>query len=60
MSELVIALPRKHRFNGSLLARKLMVVNRAVMLDMDFEISAYQDAFVQERQKKSEMLAQAA
>lgn len=59
LNELATALSKKHRFNGSLLARKLMVVNRAVMLDMDFAISVYQDAFIQERQKKGEMLAQA-
>jgi methyl-accepting chemotaxis protein len=59
LNELITALSKKHRFNGSLLARKLTVVNRAVMLDMDFAISVYQDAFVQERQKKGEMLAQA-
>jgi methyl-accepting chemotaxis protein len=59
LNELTTALSKKHRFNGSRLARKLTVVNPAVMLDMDFAISVYQDAFVQERQKKGEMLAQA-
>ncbi|WP_262296491.1 globin-coupled sensor protein [Microvirga sesbaniae] len=59
MNELVRALAKKHRFNGTALARKLTVVNQAVMLDMDFAISVYQDAFVQDRQKKGEVLSQA-
>jgi len=59
LNELVLVLSKKHRFNGLLLARKLAVVNRAVMLDMDFAISVYQEAFVHERQRKGEMLSQA-
>ncbi|WP_246742458.1 globin-coupled sensor protein [Microvirga splendida] len=59
LNELVVALSKKHRFNGPLLARRLTVINRAVMLDMDLAISVYQDAFVQERQKKGEILSQA-
>jgi methyl-accepting chemotaxis protein len=59
VNELVRVLSKKHRFNATALARKLTVINRAVMLDMDFAISVYQDAFVQDRQKKGEVLSQA-
>lgn len=59
LNELVNALSKKHRFSGSSLARKLVVVNQAVMLDMDFALSVYHEAFVQDRQKKGEMLSQA-
>jgi methyl-accepting chemotaxis protein len=59
LNELVVALSKKHRFSGASLARKLRVVNQAVMLDMDFAISVYQEAFVQERQKKGEVLSHA-
>ncbi|WP_343058302.1 globin-coupled sensor protein [Microvirga mediterraneensis] len=59
LSELIHVLSRKHRFSGGTLARKLAAVNQAVMLDMDFAISVYQEAFVQDRQKKGEDLSQA-
>ncbi|WP_027315695.1 globin-coupled sensor protein [Microvirga flocculans] len=59
LNEIVLALSKKHRLSGASLARKVMAVNQAVMLDMDFAISVYQEAFVQERQKKGEMLSQA-
>jgi len=59
LNELVTCLSKKHRFNGIALARKITVINLAVMLDMDFAISVYQEAFVQERQKKGELLSQA-
>lgn len=59
MNELVGVLSKRHRFSGTALARKVAVVNRAVMLDMDLAISVYQDAFVQDRQKKGEVLSRA-
>ncbi|WP_237050026.1 globin-coupled sensor protein [Microvirga ossetica] len=59
LNELVQLLSRKHRFNGMSLARKLSVVNRAVMLDMDLAISVYQDAFVEDRQRRGKALSQA-
>ncbi|WP_114942882.1 globin-coupled sensor protein [Microvirga calopogonii] len=59
LNELIHVLSRKHRFSRGALARKLAAVNQAVMLDMDFAISVYQDAFVQDRQKKGEDLSQA-
>ncbi|WP_305846560.1 globin-coupled sensor protein [Microvirga sp. VF16] len=59
LNELVGALSKKHRFKGAMLARKLTVMNQAVMLDMDFAISVYEEAFVQDRQKKGELLSQA-
>lgn len=59
VNELIGALSKKYRFKGAALARKLSVVNRVVMLDMDFAISVYQEAFVQDRQRKGEALSQA-
>jgi methyl-accepting chemotaxis protein len=59
LNELVHVLSKKHRFGRASFARKLTVVNQAVMLDMDFAISVYQEAFVQDRQKKGEVLSQA-
>jgi len=59
VNELIGALSKKHRFKGAALARKLTVVNRVVMLDMDFAISVYQEAFVRDRQRKGEALSQA-
>lgn len=59
VSELIGVLSKKHRFKGAALARKLTVVNRVVMLDMDFAISVYQEAFVRDRQRKGEALSQA-
>jgi methyl-accepting chemotaxis protein len=59
VNELLRVLSKKHRFNGAALARKVTAMNQAVMLDMDFAISVYQEAFVQDRQKKGEILSQA-
>ncbi|MCB5173575.1 globin-coupled sensor protein [Microvirga lenta] len=57
MNELVGILSTKHRFSGAVLARKIAAMNKAVMLDMDFAISVYQDALVDERQARGRALA---
>jgi methyl-accepting chemotaxis protein len=59
LNELVNALATKHRFSGAALARKTTAMNKAVMLDMDYAISVYQDALVEERQARGRILAEA-
>lgn len=59
LNELVGFLSAKHRFNGASLGRKIAAINKAVMLDMDYAISVYQDALVEERQEKGRALAAA-
>jgi hypothetical protein len=59
LNGIVNLLATKHRFSGAALARKIMAVNKAVMLDMDYAVSVYQDALVDERQEKGRALAAA-
>lgn len=59
MNELVDVLSAKHRFSGTTLARRITAMNKAVMLDMDYAISVYQDALVEERQERGRALAAA-
>lgn len=59
LNELVQALSAKHRFSGSTLARKMAVVNKAVMLDMGYAISVYQEALIEERQRRGAELSEA-
>ncbi|MBZ6079254.1 globin-coupled sensor protein [Microvirga puerhi] len=59
LNELFQILAAKHRFNSAALARRVTVMNKAVMLDMDYAISVYQDALVEERQKRGAALAEA-
>ncbi|MBF9232626.1 globin-coupled sensor protein [Microvirga alba] len=57
MNELVHALSTKHRFSGASLARKIAAMNKAIMLDMDYAISVYQDAMIEERQRRGQVLS---
>lgn len=59
MNELVHALSTKHRFSGARLARKVVAMNKAIMLDMGYAISVYEEALVQDRQRRGENLAEA-
>ncbi|AWM86702.1 globin-coupled sensor protein [Microvirga sp. 17 mud 1-3] len=59
LNEILRHLATKHRFGGAALSRRMDAVNRAVMLDMDYAISVYQDALVEERQKRGHALAEA-
>ncbi|MGO4573695.1 protoglobin domain-containing protein [Microvirga sp. 2TAF3] len=59
LNELVLVLSAKHRFSGAALARKIAAMNKAVMLDMDYAISVYQEALVKERQRRGKVLADA-
>ncbi|WP_112664571.1 globin-coupled sensor protein [Microvirga flavescens] len=59
MNELLHVLATKHRFSGASLARKVEAMNKAVMLDMDYAISVYQNALVEERQRRGKELFEA-
>ena len=59
LNELVALISRKHRFSGYALARKVEAVNKAVMLDMDFAISVYQEAMVEDRLRRGTALSEA-
>ncbi len=54
--ELLMHLASKHRFQGATLARKASALNKALMLDMDFAISVYQDILLEERQRRGQVL----
>jgi methyl-accepting chemotaxis protein len=59
MAELIRHLTSKHRFSGHALGRQIETLTRAVMLDMDFAISVYQDVLLEERQKRGKVLSDA-
>jgi len=59
LNELVHTLATKHRFSGASLARKIMAMNKAIMIDMDYAISVYQDALIEERQRRGRILSSA-
>lgn len=59
LNELVALISKKHRFNGYGLARKIAAVNKAVMIDMDFAISVYQEAMMEDRLKRGTALSEA-
>ncbi len=52
MSQLAALAVRTYRWKPSTLAAVLAAVNRAVMLDMDFAISVYQEAMLEERRQR--------
>jgi methyl-accepting chemotaxis protein len=59
LNAIVHHLSTQHRFNGKMLARKVEAVNKAVMLDIDYAISIYQEVLVEERQKRGSVLTDA-
>lgn len=59
LNEIVDVLSTRYRFSGTALARKIAAINKAVFLDMDYAISVYQDALVEERQRRGQMLSSA-
>jgi methyl-accepting chemotaxis protein len=59
LNEMVAVLAAGHRFSGAALARKIAAINRAVMLDMDYAISVYQEILVQERERRGRVLSEA-
>lgn len=50
--ELLRHLAEKYRFRGMALARKASAINKAVMLDMDFAISVYQEILIEDRRRQ--------
>ncbi|HSP23593.1 MAG TPA: globin-coupled sensor protein [Saliniramus sp.] len=57
--EILRHLAQKHRFQGVALARKASAMNKAVMLDMDFAISVYQEILLEDRQRRGMILSDA-
>ena len=49
MNELVVLMVKKAGFRQSRLQKWLVATNKAVMLDMDFAISVYQEVLIEER-----------
>ncbi|MEH3146238.1 MAG: globin-coupled sensor protein [Methylobacterium frigidaeris] len=58
LNELMQHVCRRSRFGGNL-TRRLAALNKAVMLDMDFAISVYQEVMVEERQRRGSTLTAA-
>lgn len=52
-------LVRRNRLRASVLATKLRAVHAAIMLDMDFAISVYQEVLIADRQKRGQVLSDA-
>ncbi|WP_407519906.1 protoglobin domain-containing protein [Methylobacterium oryzisoli] len=58
LNELVRLLSQRAGFGArKTLARQVAALNKAVMLDMDFAISVYQEVLLEERQRKGEVLS---
>lgn len=47
---------KRHRFSPQRMASVLTAINSAVMLDMDIAISTYQDALIEERERRGKKL----
>jgi len=59
LNHLVAVLAGKHRFSGKALAGKIEAMNKAIMLDMGIALSIYQEALLDERQKRGRVLSSA-
>lgn len=59
LSRLAALAVGRYRWRPAHLAKVLVAVNSAVMLDMDIAISVYQDAMLAERQKRQEKVSAA-
>lgn len=57
LNEIVMLLASRSRFRTGELARTITAVNKAVMLDMDFAISVYQDVLLAERSRQAAHVA---
>ena len=55
MNELMTVAVKAHRWNQTHLANTLQAITSAVMLDMDIAISTYEDAMLEERQKRHDL-----
>ena len=56
LNEIVAVLVAKSGWRKKRLARSLIAVNKAVLLDMDLAISVYQDVLLEERSRQAEHL----
>jgi methyl-accepting chemotaxis protein len=56
LNELVKIVAAKHRWSPAKIAETIGAINGALMLDMDLAISVYQEAMLEERQKRQEAL----
>ncbi len=59
LTELIRHLSSKQRFGTGALGRQIEAMSKALMLDMDFAISVYQDALLEERQRHGKALSTA-
>ncbi|MBV8537258.1 MAG: globin-coupled sensor protein [Alphaproteobacteria bacterium] len=59
VSQLIALAVKSHRWSPAKLSAVISAMTSAVMLDMDFAISVYQEAMLQERQKRQDNLAAA-
>ncbi|MFN3852797.1 MAG: protoglobin domain-containing protein [Phreatobacter sp.] len=57
LREMETVLLRANRFRPQVATRRIRAVTAAVMLDMDIAISVYQEAVVEERRQRAEVLA---
>lgn len=57
LNELSAIVVRKNRFAPSRLARYIAALNKVVMLDLDYAISTYQTALIEERQRRNDAIA---
>lgn len=57
LNELSAIVLRKNRFAPSRLARYITALNKVVMLDLDYAISTYQTALIEERQRRNDAIA---
>jgi len=56
LDDLVALLVAKSGFRKAELTRRLVAVNKALMLDMDFAISVYQEVLIAERMRSSQFI----
>ena len=59
LNELSGIVVRKNRFAPSRLARYIEALNKVVMLDLDYAISTYQTALIEERQRRNDEISSA-
>jgi methyl-accepting chemotaxis protein len=57
LNELSAIVVRKNRLAPSRLARYIGALNKVVMLDLDYAISTYQTALIEERQRRNDEIA---
>lgn len=56
LNDLTAIILRKHRFSAAAATRFITALNKAVMLDVDFAISTYQQALLDDRQRRNDAI----